>query len=73
MCSFIGSVGNPVGNPPQLFFFFGSSDRINGGEAMLVDTGAWTNLVGSRWVDRMDKINQQLGKATHTRRDLNAK
>ena len=41
--------------------FFGSSHQLNQGEAMLLDTGAWNNLVGSQWVERMDALNGQAG------------
>ena len=37
---------------------FGTSDQLKKGEAMLVDNGAFNNLVGSQWVERMDRLNQ---------------
>ena len=46
---------------PTNHAYFGLSDRIGQGEAMLVDTGAWNNLVGSEWVSRMDKLNSAAG------------
>ena len=41
--------------------FFGRSDRVQGCEAILLDTGAKGNLVGDRWIGRMDTINQGTG------------
>ena len=46
---------------------FGTSDKLKKGEAMLVDTGAFNNLVGSQWVDRMDRLNQKCGLPSSTR------
>ena len=46
---------------------FGTSDKLKKGEAMLVDTGALNNLVGSQWVERMDRLNQQYGRPKSTR------
>ena len=37
---------------------------------MLLDTGAWNNLVGDRWVKRMDEINAKAGRPTHVRKRL---
>ena len=37
---------------------------------MLVDTGAWNNLVGSDWVHRMDKINSSTGKEPSVKTQL---
>ena len=48
--------------------YFGASDRLSEGEALLVDTGAYGNLVGSEWVKRMDANNSKHGlKPSHTR------
>ena len=49
---------------------FGTSDKLKKGEAMLIDTGAFNNLVGSQWVDRMDRLNQQVGKPRSKRAPL---
>ena len=43
--------------------YVGASDRLPEGEALLVDTGAYGNLVGSEWVKRMDVNNSK----SHTR------
>ena len=47
-----------------------TSDKFKKGEAMLVDTGAFNNLVGSQWVDRMDRLNQKCGLPKRTRAPL---
>ena len=49
---------------------FGTSDKLKKGEAMLLDTGAFNNLVGSQWVDRMDRLNQRCGLPSSTRAPL---
>ena len=49
---------------------FGRADRIRDGEALLIDTGAYKNLVGDRWVARQDKLNQAAGKKTSVWKDL---
>jgi hypothetical protein len=53
--------------------FFGKADRIHGCECMLLDTGAYKNIVGDAWVERMDKINKQFGRPKHTTKTLNTK
>ena len=50
--------------------YFGYSDRMFRGEAMLVDTGARNNLVGSKWVTCMDKFNCDAGKPKSVRTTL---
>ena len=37
---------------------------------MLVDAGAFNNLVGSQWVERMDRLNQQCGRPKNARAPL---
>ena len=51
----------PFESGPTNNAYFGFSDRIGQGEAMLVDTGAWNNLVGFEWVSCMDKLNSAAG------------
>ena len=59
-----------TGTAQKEHIFFGKQDRISKGEALLLDTGAWKNIVGSGWVDRMDQVNQQNGKAKSIREPL---
>ena len=40
---------------------------------MLLDTGAFNNLVGDKWVARMDDLNRKHGKPTHTTTTLSRK
>jgi hypothetical protein len=48
--------------------YFGASDCLSEGEALLVDTGAYGNLVGSELVKRMVANNSKHGlKPSHTR------
>ena len=37
---------------------------------MLLDTGAYQNLVGDKWVARMDELNRQHGKPEHSTQKL---
>ena len=36
----------------------------------MIDTGAWNNLVGSSWVDRMNRQNKAIGKVPSTEQKL---
>ena len=46
------------------------SDRLEHGEALLLDTGANKNLAGGKWVERMDKINSSYGIRKSEKSDL---
>ena len=50
--------------------YFGYPDRVSRGNAMLIETVAWNNLVGSEWVTRMDKLNCDAGKPNSVRTKL---
>ena len=51
--------------------YFGASGRIPECEVLLVDTGAYGNLVGSEWVKRMDANNSKHGLTpSHTHEPL---
>ena len=43
--------------------YFCTSDRLRRGEALLIDTGAWSNLSGSEWVEGMNQMNCKSGMA----------
>ena len=49
---------------------FGRSDRIQKCEALLLDTGAYKNLVGDAWVARLDKLNAEAGLKPSGRNQL---
>ena len=53
--------------------FFGKSDRIPGCESMLIDTGAFNNIAGDGWVERMDKVNKAHGIPQHEVHELEEK
>ena len=43
--------------------YFGTSDRLRRGKALLIDTGAGSNFSASEWVERMNQMNCKSGLA----------